>query len=128
MNLRSLKFAQRAALTLLAVAGSSAVLAHHSFAMFDANQTVTAAGTVKDFQWGNPHVWLDVFLLQPDGTSKSVSLELTGISGLVHAGWKPVTLKPADRVKVTYHPLRDGSAGGQLIQVVTPDGQVLKAQ
>ena len=103
-------------------------IAHHSFAMFDANQTVTATGTVKDFQWGNPHVWLDIAVSHPDGTRSSLSLELTGISGLVRAGWKPLTLKPAETVKVTYHPLRDGSPGGQLIQVVTADGTVLKGQ
>ena len=87
-----------------------------------------AVGSVKEFQWGNPHVWLDIIVVQPDGRPKPLSLELNGISGLVRAGWKPVTLRPAERVQVTYHPLRDGSAGGQLIEVVTPDGRVLKGQ
>jgi len=116
---------------LAALAASSVtpiVLAHHSFAMFDAQQTLTAEGTVKDFQWGNPHVWLDVLVHQPDGGVKSLSLELNGISGLVRHGWKPATLHPADKVKVTYHPLRDGAPGGQLIEVVTADGTVLKGQ
>jgi hypothetical protein len=128
MSPRSFKLLCQTVLTLGVALGSHAAPAHHSFAMFDANQTLTATGTVKDFQWGNPHVWLDIVVLHPDGTRKSLSLELTGISGLVRAGWKPVTLKPAETVKVTYHPLRDGSPGGQLIQVVTANGTVLKGQ
>jgi hypothetical protein len=36
-------------------ASSGAAFAHHSFAMFDADQRVTLSGTVKEFQWVNPH-------------------------------------------------------------------------
>jgi hypothetical protein len=36
---------------------SSAAYAHHSFAMFDADKRVTVAGTVKEFQWTNPHAF-----------------------------------------------------------------------
>jgi hypothetical protein len=102
--------------------------AHHSFAMFDATQSVTAEGTVQELQWTNPHVWLNVVVPQSDGTSKTLVLELNGISGLLHSGWKPRTLKPADKIKVTYHPLRDGSPGGQLIELINDDGTLLKGQ
>lgn len=30
-------------------------LAHHSFAMFDAEKSMTLEGTIKEFQWTNPH-------------------------------------------------------------------------
>lgn len=105
-----------------------AAVAHHSFAMFDATQTLTAHGTVKELQWGNPHTWLEVVVLNPDGTDKSLSLELNGISGLRRSGWKPGTLKPSDKITVTYHPMRDGTPAGQLIGLVTEDGQALKGQ
>jgi hypothetical protein len=119
----------------LAVATAAAVLpvppaalAHHSFAMFDANQTLTTPATVKEFQWGSPHTWLELVVLNPDQTEKPLSLELTTISGLLRNGWKPGTLKPGDRVTVTYHPMRDGTPAGQLVQAVTEDGRTLKAQ
>ena len=35
--------------------------------MFDATQTLTVAGTVKEFQWGNPHTWLEIVILEPGG-------------------------------------------------------------
>jgi hypothetical protein len=119
----------RSALLAAAVLSNSpAALAHHSFAMFDANQTLTAHATVKELQWGNPHTWLELMLLEQDGTAKSLSLELNGISGLRRVGWKPTTLKPDDKVTVTYHPMRDGTAAGQLVQLVTEDGETLKGQ
>jgi hypothetical protein len=102
--------------------------AHHSFAMFDAAQTLTTAATVKEFQWGSPHTWIELIVLAPDKTEKPLSLELTTISGLKRNGWKPATLKPGDKVTVSYHPMRDGTLAGQLIEVVTEDGQTLKGQ
>jgi hypothetical protein len=116
------------ALAVRALQFSAAVLAHHSFAMFDANQSLTTAATVKEFQWGSPHTWLELVVLNPDQTEKPLSLELTTISGLLRNGWKPGTLKPGDRVTVTYHPMRDGTPAGQLVQAVTEDGRTLKAQ
>ena len=37
-------------------------MAHHSYAMFDMSKTVTLQGTIRDFQWTNPHswIWIDV--------------------------------------------------------------------
>ncbi len=102
--------------------------AHHSFAMFDANQIQKAHGTVKEFQWGNPHTWLELIVENDDGTEKPLSLELNGLSGLKRNGWKPGTVKPSDKVTVTFHPMRDGSAAGQLVDLVTADGQTLKGQ
>ena len=115
-------------ITLAAAVLAPAASAHHSFAMFDASQTVTVQGTVKEFQWGNPHTWLDVLIMDQDGTAKPLSLELNGLSGLLRRGWKPGTVKPGDKVEVAYHPMRDGSPAGQLVQLVTPDGHTLKAQ
>ena len=112
--------------TVLAV--PSAALAHHSFAMFDANKTLSTTATVKEFQWGSPHTWLELLVLSEDKTEMPLSLELTTISGLQRNGWKPGTLKPGDRVTVTYHPMRDGTPAGQLVQAVTEDGRTLKGQ
>jgi hypothetical protein len=105
-----------------------AVLAHHSFAMFDANKSLSATATVKEFQWASPHTWLELIVLDENKSEKPLSLELTTISGLLRNGWKPGTLKPGDRVTVTYHPMRDGTPAGQLVEAVTEDGRTLKGQ
>jgi hypothetical protein len=114
--------------TVAALAVPPAALAHHSFAMFDADKTLSTTATVKEFQWGSPHTWLELVVLSEDKTEKPLSLELTTISGLMRNGWKPGTLKPGDRVTVTYHPMRDGTPAGQLVEAVTEDGRTLKAQ
>jgi hypothetical protein len=116
------------ALTVAAFTDPPAALAHHSFAMFDANQTSTATGTVKEVQWGNPHTWLEIIVVGDDKADKSLSLELNGLSGLRRNGWKPGTLKTGDKITVSYHPMRDGTPAGQLVQVVTEDGRTLQGQ
>jgi len=116
---------------IVATAGALAALpaqAHHSFAMFDMNKSVTAHGTVKQFQWTNPHSWLQLLVKNPQGSEEEWSLELGPLVGLHRAGWKPHSLQPGDKVMVSFHPLRDGSHGGRLITVTLPNGEVLNGQ
>jgi len=101
--------------------GGGAASAHHSFAMFDQNRQVSIAGTVKSFQWTNPHAFIE--LEAPDG--KLWSVELNSPNNLVRQGWKRTALKPGDKVTVVLNPLRDGQAGGLFNAVTLPSGQVL---
>jgi hypothetical protein len=103
------------------LAGGSA-FAHHSFAMFDKDKEVTLVGEVKQFQWTNPHVWLQ--LVTPDEASQSVewSIEMASINILAREGWKKTSFKPGDKVTVVIHPLLDGSHGGALIRATTAGG------
>ena len=34
--------------------------AHHSFAMFDRERSILISGVVREFQWTNPHTWIQV--------------------------------------------------------------------
>ena len=98
-------------------------VAHHSFAMFDANKQMTLEGTVKDFQWTNPHSW--ILLMVKDGEAAQPvqwAIELGAPAGLVRQGWVPKTLTPGMEVQMIIHPLRDGNPGGQFLQVTLPDG------
>lgn len=54
--------------------------AHHSFAMFDMKRTVTLHGTVKQFQWSNPHCYIQL-LVPAQGTSAEWSIEMSSKSG-----------------------------------------------
>jgi hypothetical protein len=110
---------------VVAVALAGPALAHHSFAMFDADKTVELKGTVKEFQWTNPHSWLQVMVMDQDGKSVEWSLEMGSPGGLAREGWRPKTVKPGDKVTVSLHPLKDGSNGGQLLGVILPDGTKL---
>ena len=100
-------------------------LAHHSFAMFDADKKVTVAGTVKEFQWTNPHAWITMMVANSDGQLEQWSIEMGGPSGLARQGWVPKTLTPGMSISVIMHPLRDGAHGGQFLAVKLPDGTQL---
>jgi hypothetical protein len=99
--------------------------AHHSMAMFDREKTVELDGTVKDFQWTNPHSWLDVAVVDPKGETVVWGIEMQSLNVLGHIGWKPTTVKPGDKIKVTVHPLRNGDPGGMLGDLTLADGRVL---
>jgi hypothetical protein len=96
--------------------------AHHSFAMFDADQTTTLEGTVKEFQWTNPHAWITLTVAKQGEADQQWAIEMGGPSGLARQGWRPKSLTPGMPVKVTIHPLRDGSNGGQFMDATLPDG------
>ena len=108
-----------AALALIATPAA----AHHSFAMFDANKTLTLKGTVTQFSWTNPHVYLFVDV---DGTTWGV--ELTSPGNLSKVGWSRNVVKPGDKVEVEVNPLRDGKHGGGFRQMTLANGQVLRAR
>jgi hypothetical protein len=120
MRLRSVTFGALAAAMLTAPA-----LAHHSFAMFDAGKTVELGGTVKEFEWINPHVWLHVVATDPTGKPVSWSFEAGSPGQLTQTGWKSDTLSTGDKIILSFHPLKDGSHGGQLLSVTLPDGRTL---
>jgi hypothetical protein len=95
--------------------------AHHSFAMFDAEKSMTLQGTVKEFQWTNPHSWILIVVMKA-GAPEQWALELGSPGGLAKEGWLPKTLTPGMAVTATFHPLKDGSNGGQFMAIQLPNG------
>jgi Family of unknown function (DUF6152) len=92
--------------------------AHHSFATFDQNNTVTLVGVVKEVQWTNPHIWVQVLVKSPDtGQDVEWSIEGGSPNGLNRAGWKRSSIKAGDAIEITIHPLKDGTHGGSMMRV-----------
>jgi hypothetical protein len=103
--------------SLLSMAALPAA-AHHSFSMFDGEKRITLIGTVKEFQWTNPHVviWVDV---TDPATSRPVTwaVEHTSTGNLRRDGWTRETLKPGDKVEIIGNPLRDGAPGAGFVSL-----------
>jgi hypothetical protein len=116
--LKKILFAVSAA-TLISPAG-----AHHSGAMFDHTKTVTYTRTVKEFQYTNPHSWLQVLVTGPDGKTVEWGFEAEGPSTLKRVGIEPKTFKPGEKVTIVANPMRDGRPAGAWITVTTADGKV----
>ena len=99
--------------------------AHHSFAMFDMSKNIMLTGTVKEFRWSMPHVWIHLVIVGPDGKASNWSGECHSPNIIARKGWKSNSLSPGDKIVVQMHPMRDGSAAGSVISVKLPNGQVL---
>jgi len=109
---------------IIVAAPMTSVKAHHAFARFDSNREVTLQGTVKEFQWTNPHAWI-VRTVDRKGRAEQWAIEMSGSSGLAREGWQPKTLTPGMAVTATIRPLRDGTNGGQFLEITLPDGTML---
>jgi hypothetical protein len=109
---------------LAALPGGMSAIAHHTGAMFDLKKSITLSGTVKEFQWTNPHCWIQLWVPTPE-RQVEWSIEMGAPVDLFRNGWKPGTLKPGDEITVVIHPMRDGSNGGLFVSATASDGSPL---
>ncbi len=94
------------------VLSSGAVMAHHSFAMFDQEHPVEVNGVVKDYKYTSPHTFIILDIKDKDGSVESWNLEGGSPSALARDGWTNKSLKPGDELQLTITPLRSGAPGG----------------
>ena len=111
----------------IAAAFSAAALpaaAHHSFAMFDQTKVMTLEGTVRQFQWANPHAFIELDVVARVRT-KRWAIELNSPNNLTRQGWRRSSLKSGERITVRIAPLRNGNPGGLFLDLRKADGTVL---
>jgi hypothetical protein len=104
---------------------ASSAFAHHSFAMFDRSKETTLVGVVEEFQWTNPHSWIELNVTNPDGSVDKWSIELNSPNNLARQGWHSNSVKPGDKISVIVWPLRSGEKGGLFMSLTLPNGQTL---
>ena len=121
-EMRSNKLAALAAMVLLAFAAT--VEAHHSFAMFDMSKTVSFKGKIKELQWTNPHVWIELTVDEKDGPV-TYAFEGAAVAVLKRVGWTKDSVKAGDVVTVVGHPYKNGRPGGSIDHLVLADGRKL---
>ena len=114
----------RGALASALLLTATPLRAHHSGAMYDAQKTDQLQGTVRIFQWSNPHCWIQL-LVPKDGATQEWSVEMGSTAELYRSGWRPTTIKPGDQLTITVHPMRDGSAGAHFLSALGADGAPL---
>lgn len=117
--MRCASFPAGAAVTAGALLACSPLQAHHSYAMFDMKKDVALEGTVSEFQWTNPHIWIDLVAIDKGtGQSTKWSIEGSAPTSLRAMGWRQDSLKQGDQVSLVVHPLKDGSHGGTLVKIL----------
>lgn len=111
-------------LSAVAVIGATVRLgAHHSGAMFEESKTVTVEGTVKQFQYTNPHSWLIVDVKNKDGSVTTWGFEAEGPTTLQRAGIKPSEFPVGTKVTMTGRPMKDGTPAATWELAVRGDGK-----
>ena len=110
-----------------AVSVATPLVAHHSGNMFDNTKTVELTGTVKEFQWTNPHIWIQVNVDKAGaaGTKEEWSVEGGSPNSLSRNGWRKTTFTPCQQVSIRINPMRDGSHAGNFVGAKFADGKTL---
>ena len=98
--------------------------AHHALTMYDRTTERPLVGVVKEFQWTNPHIRIQL-LVKESGRQVVYDVEAGSPGRMTPNGWKSTTLQPGDKITLTVNPLKSGDAGGVFVKVVLPDGAVL---
>jgi hypothetical protein len=119
--------ALRLGLAAALACGAAPAWAHHTFSIFDLSKVVSDHGVVKDFQWSNPHSWIDVEVKDASGATKTLALEGYSPNMLRRKGWTKDTIKPGDQIGFTYFPLRNGTPGGGFRTVTLANGKLMES-
>jgi hypothetical protein len=96
--------------------------------MFDASKTVSIQGTIKNFEWVNPHCWIWINVVNAAGATEVWGLETGGTSMLRRMGIPRTTFNPGDKVTMTLHPLKSGEHGGEWIRATLANGSVIDSE
>lgn len=96
--------------------------AHHAATMFDGAKTVVIKGTIKTYEWTNPHVWIWVDVTDASGQVQTWGIETANLAMARRLGMTRDSFKPGDKVTMTVNPMKDGSIGGRFRQAVFEDG------
>ena len=108
---------------VIALGMAAPAFSHHSHAMFDHTKQIAVVGTVTEYVFRNPHVFLYVETKGEDGQAVNYWVEMSNLPNMIRRGISQATFKPGDKVTVNVHPLSDGRPGGSYITIVTADGK-----
>ena len=99
--------------------------AHHSGAGFDSTKVIEIKGTIKEFQFKNPHTWIQVLVADGAGTATEWSLEWGSPNQLGRMGYRPTSFPPGAKVTVRLNPMRNGAPAGGFIAARFEDGTTI---
>lgn len=100
--------------------------AHHgSGAAYDQTHPLTLTGTVKEFQFIQPHPLITLEVKGDQGTTVEWNVEMTAPNHLVRYGWNGHKLKPGDQITVTGRPAKNGLKVLNLQRISWANGEVI---
>ena len=103
------------------------VLAHHSTAMYDMANPLTVKGTVKRFEWTNPHAFIYLEVKDETGSVVEWEIELMSLNHLRSYGWLRTTVKPGDVISCTGGAAKSGAPSMISAVIELPDGRKIRS-
>ena len=99
--------------------------AHHAWRGYDMKNVSTMKGTVTGFDFGNPHVWMNLDVTNDKGEVEKWSAGGPSPSRMANAGWTKDTLHPGDQITIVGNRISDGTYKMRLSKVVLASGREL---
>jgi hypothetical protein len=90
------------------------LFAHHGTAVYDTSKTVTIKGTVAEYVWANPHVYVKVDAKDDGGNTVRWTLEAQNPITETDLGWTKNTFKLGDQVEIDAKPAKNGRLIGSI--------------
>ena len=109
--------------TGMALGSARSAGAHHSHAMFDMTKEVSITGTVTNYSYRNPHVFLYLDVKGAKGDVVSWAVEMSNIGNMESRGIYRSTFQVGDVVTVKLNLLTNGRPGGNYTSVTAADGK-----
>jgi hypothetical protein len=98
--------------------------AHHSGAEFS-DKTTEITGTIREFQFKNPHTWIQILVDAPNGKKEEWSIEWGAPNSLARQGYRPTTFPAGSKVTMRIHPMKDGSPAAGFVAAKFADGKTI---
>ena len=112
-------------LAVLALAAPS--FAHHSTSMYDMAHPVTVTGTVKRFEWTNPHAFVYLEVKDEKGAVVEWEVEMMSLNHLRGYGWTAKTVKAGDMISATGGAAKSGAPSMISSFMKLGDGRMMKS-
>lgn len=103
--------------------GATFAQAHHSTIGQINEESIEISGVVKEFQFKNPHSWIQVLVANDAGGTTEWSVEWAIPNMLMRQGYNPSTFKPGDEVKVRLRQHVSGAPMGEFDGALKADGK-----
>jgi len=107
---------------------SRPLFAHHSSAAFDLEHQISLKGTVSNFEWTNPHIFIYLEVKSEDGGVEPWRVEANSPNMLSRAGWKKEMINLGDAIVVSGSPAKNKSKVLRLVSITLASGQKFDGQ
>ncbi len=118
-------FVMTAGLAAVLLVVSTGLFAHHGNAAFETGKKITVKGTVTEYIWANPHIYLKVDVKDDKGNIVQWHAEASNPAAMISRGWSPRDFKTGDEVTLTMIGAKNGAPIGRIQQVIFADGRKL---